>query len=88
MSLNLLVVKPEIINSADKKLLRKNNILVIEANDIHDVKFVTPAIEGNCFDLLMMAVKALDESGLAKDKFNKLVTKAVLESIPIDPEKL
>lgn len=77
MSGQILIVKPRSLAAADKKLLRENGVVCIEANDPSSVRLITmegQALSGN--DLFLCAVKAL-ASDKYSDNTNQVFVKAM-----------
>jgi hypothetical protein len=57
----ILFCKPKAISPADRKVLEKRGVLVVEVADPQSVRLVKPHAELDAGELLLAAVKAIDD---------------------------
>lgn len=89
MNAQILIIKPRSLTVADKKLLRENGVVCIEAADPSSVRLITAegqALSGNDLFLCAMNAIAADRyTGNTGEKFAQAVAalcKASVESKP------
>lgn len=78
----ILIVKPKTLNATDKAALRKAGVVVVEAVNPSEVRFLRAQSELAPSDLALAAMKALDKCGYANngaETFVKLVSVALEE---------
>jgi hypothetical protein len=75
----LLIVKPRTLNAADKASLRKAGVIVVEAANPDEVRFIRAEQELAAGDLVMAAMRALHvaRDTTANQLFVRLVSEAV-----------
>lgn len=76
----ILVVRPKTLNAADKKALRVAGVVVVEANDPTEVRFLRADSELSSGDLCVAAMNALSKSSNINNEhglFVKLVSAAL-----------
>lgn len=64
---SLLIVKPGTLSIADRELLVRASIVVVEAEDPASVRFLKPNAEVSGSDMLMAALAALRDCGSISD---------------------
>ena len=71
--MSILITKPKAVNARDKKKLAESGVVVIESENINDVRFLTPHQELDGNDLFYSALAAIAEYGgsNSKDAFIK-----------------
>lgn len=81
---SVLVVKPKTLNAADKASLRKAGIVVVEAADPSDVRFLSieraPLDSSDLFYAAMTAVASDKYSGNTQQKFAEIMGSLVKAS--------
>lgn len=76
----LLVVKPKSLNAADKATLRRAGVVVVEATEPKDVRFLRPGQDLAASDLALAAMNALSKSSNIHGEhglFVKLIAQAL-----------
>lgn len=77
----ILVTKPNALNQRDRSLLRKNGVVVVEAENPADVKLIAAEgaeVSGN--DMLFAALKALSADSYSNNT-NQVFVKALTAGI-------
>lgn len=77
----ILVTKPGTLNQRDRASLRRAGVVVVEADDLSQVKLIQPS--GNelpAHDMLFAAMQAINATGYAADARDAFA-KAVLEQM-------
>lgn len=81
----ILFVKPKAISRGDKKALHAAGVIVVEVDDVANVKLVRAATELSGSALLGAAVTAINKcGGYAGEQFGKAVCAAITASLNTD----
>lgn len=75
----ILFVKPKAISQRDKKTLQAAGVVVVEVDDVNNVKFVRANAELSTTEMLNAAMVAMSKSGYALDAFGRALNLALLE---------
>lgn len=81
----ILFVKPKAISQRDKKTLQQACVIVIEVENVADVKFTRAAAELSSSEMLLAAMKAItknDYSSSSKQAFAEALAAALFAKQP------
>lgn len=81
---SILFVKPKAISQRDKKALQAAGVIVVEVEDVNNVKFVRAHAELSTTEMLSAAMVAVSKSSNALDAFGRAVNFALLSKRPTD----
>ena len=75
----ILFVKPQAISVSDKRALQRAGVVVVEVNDVDDVKFVRAHAELSSSELLACAARAIHD--IQDGDFGSNVKKAFANAV-------